>query len=244
MLQMIEKIAKREGLGNLLSQGVARASKEIGHGAEEYALHIKGQELPMHEPRWKQALGVGYIVSPTGADHCHNIHDSNYTGMTPLLEDLKALGILEPLPVEDLSLAKVRMLTYHSNWIHFLNSAVCCFFVMVYGLVGFQRVSDLVSAVTGWNTSVFELQKVGERVANLGRIFNLRHGFTPQDDVMPQRFFTPQASGPLQGVVLDQETFLKAKEAYYEMMGWPGGRPSPVKLGELGIEWAGPMIEA
>ena len=244
MLQMIEKIAKREGLGNLLSQGVARASKEIGHGSEKYALHIKGQELPMHEPRWKQALGVGYIVSPTGADHCHNLHDSNYTGLTPLLEDLKALGILEPLPVEDLSLAKVRMLTYHSNWIHFLNSAVCCFFVMVYGLVGFQRVSDLVSAVTGWNTSVFELEKVGERVANLGRIFNLRHGFTPQDDVMPQRFFTPQASGPLQGVALDQETFLKAKEAYYEMMGWPGGRPSLVKLGELGIEWAEPMIEA
>ena len=244
MLQMIEKIAKREGLGNLLSQGVARASKDIGHGAEEYALHIKGQELPMHEPRWKQVLGVGYIVSSTGADHCHNIHDSNYTGLTPLLEDLKALGILEPLPVDDLSPAKVRMLTYHSNWIHFLNSAVCCFFVMVYGLVGFQRVSDLVSAVTGWNTSVFELEKVGERVANLGRMFNLMHGFPPQDDVMPQRFFTPQASGPLQGVVLDQETFLKAKEAYYEMMGWPGGRPSHVKLGELGIEWAEPMIEA
>lgn len=244
MLQMIELIARREGLGALLAQGVARAAKEIGHGAEEFALHIKGQELPMHEPRWKQGLGVGYVVSPTGADHCHNIHDPAYTSLTPLLEDLKALGVLEPLAVDDLSPAKIRILTYHSNWMHFLNSAVCCFFVMVYGSVGFQRVSDLVSAVTGWNTSVFELIKVGERVTNLGRIYNLSNGFTAQDDVMPKRFFTPQASGPLQGVALDREAFHKATEAYYEMMGWPGGKPSPTKLGELGIDWAVPLIES
>ena len=242
MLQMIEKIARREGLGALLSEGVARASKEIGHGAEEFALHIKGLELPMHEPRWKQGMGVGFAISPTGADHCHNIHDSAYTGPTPLLEDLKALGILEPLPVDDLSSAKMRILTYHSLWIHFLNSAVCCYFVMVYGSVGFQRVSDLVGAVTGWNTSVFELMKVGERAANLARLFNLRQGFTPQDDNMPRRFFTPQGSGPLQGVALDAEAFRKATETYYEMMGWPGGRPSLVKLGELGIDWAAPFM--
>ena len=242
MLQMIEKIARREGLGALLSEGVARASKEIGHGAEEFALHIKGLELPMHEPRWKQGMGVGFAISPTGADHCHNIHDSAYTGPTPLLEDLKALGILEPLPVDDLSSAKMRILTYHSLWIHFLNSAVCCYFVMVYGSVGFQRVSDLVGAVTGWNTSVFELMKVGERAANLARLFNLRQGFTSQDDNMPRRFFTPQASGPLQGVALDAEAFRKATEIYYEMMGWPGGRPSLVKLGELGIDWAAPFM--
>lgn len=244
MLQMIELISRREGLGALLAQGVARAAKEIGHGAEEFALHIKGQELPMHEPRWKQGLGVGYAVSPTGADHCHNIHDPSYTSLTPLMEDLKALGVLEPLAVDDLSPAKIRILTYHSNWMHFLNSAVCCFFVMVYGSVGFQRVSDLVSAVTGWNTSVFELIKVGERVTNLGRIYNLGNGFTAQDDVLPKRFFTPQASGPLQGVALDREAFHKATEAYYEMMGWPGGKPSPTKLGELGIDWAVPLIES
>jgi aldehyde:ferredoxin oxidoreductase len=244
MLQMIELISRREGLGALLAQGVARAAKEIGHGAEEFALHIKGQELPMHEPRWKQGLGVGYAVSPTGADHCHNIHDPSYTSLTPLMEDLKALGVLEPLAVDDLSPAKIRILTYHSNWMHFLNSAVCCFFVMVYGSVGFQRVSDLVSAVTGWNTSVFELIKVGERAATLGRIYNLGNGFTAQDDVLPKRFFTPQASGPLQGVALDREAFHKATEAYYEMMGWPGGKPSPTKLGELGIDWAVPLIES
>ena len=61
---------------------------------------------------------------------------------------------------------------------------------------------------------------------------------------MPKRFFTPQASGPLQGVALDREAFHKAMEAYYEIMGWPGGKPSPTKLGELGIDWAVPLIES
>lgn len=114
---------------------------------------------------------------------------------------------------------------------------------MVYGGVGFQRMADLVRSVTGWNTSVFELMKVGERAANLARAFNLRQGLTPQDDNLPQRFFIPHDSGPLQGVALDPETFQKAKEIYYDMMGWPSGKPSPSKLGELGIDWAAPLME-
>ena len=196
----------------------------------------------MHEPRWKQGLGVGYAMSPTGADHCHNMHDSAYTRQNPFLEELKTLGILEPLPVNDLSPAKIRLLIYNSLWMHFLNCAVCCYFIMFDGLVGFQRTTELVGSVTGWNTSVFELMKVGERAVNLARAFNLREGFTIQDDDMPQRFFTPHTSGPLQGVTPDPEAFQKAKETYYDMMGWPGGYPSPAKLGELGIDWAAPLV--
>jgi aldehyde:ferredoxin oxidoreductase len=243
MLQMVEQIALRQGLGAILSEGVARASKKIGTAAEEFALHIKCQEIPMHEPRWKKGMGVGYAMSPTGADHCHNIHDSNYTRLGPLLEDLKAVGILEPLPVNDLSPAKIRLLIYNSLWMHFLNCVVCCYFVMVYGLVGMERTAQLVSSVTGWNTSVFELMKVGERAVTLARTFNLREGLTSHDDSMPQRFFSPHISGPLQGVALDPETFRKAKEMYYDMMGWPQGLPSHGKLGELGIDWAAPFLQ-
>jgi aldehyde:ferredoxin oxidoreductase len=243
MLHMIEQIALRQGLGELLSEGVARASKKIGAAAEQFALHIKGQELPMHEPRWKQGLGVGYAMSPTGADHCHNTHDSNYDKLTALLGDLKALGILEPLPAYDLSPAKIRLLIYNSLWIHFMNCAVCCYFVTVYGSVGFERMAQLVSAATGWNTSVFELMKVGERAVTLARAFNLREGFTSGDDDIPQRFFTPHTSGPLQGVAPDREAFLKARETYYNMMGWHHGLPSPAKLEELGIDWVTPLLQ-
>ena len=118
-----------------------------------------------------------------------------------------------------------------------MNCAVCCFFVMVNGRVGFQRVAELVSSVTGWNTSVLELMKVGERAVNLAQVFNLRQGLTPQEDNLPRRFFTPHTSGPLRGVALDPEAFQQATETYYDMMGWPNGRPSAGKLGELGIDW-------
>jgi aldehyde:ferredoxin oxidoreductase len=242
MLQMIEQIALRRGLGALLSEGVARASKKLGSTTEEFALHIKGQEIPMHEPRWKQGMGIGYMVSPTGADHCHNMHDSSYAAPNPLLEDMKSLGILEPLSVNDLSPAKIRLLIYNSLWMHFLNCAVCCYFVMVYGQVGFERMVQLVSSVTGWDTSVFELMKVGERAVTLARAFNVREGFTSHHDDMPRRFFTPHSSGPLEGIALDPATLQKARETYYDMMGWPQGSPSPGKLAELGIEWAIPFV--
>ncbi|MEK7849169.1 MAG: aldehyde ferredoxin oxidoreductase family protein [Chloroflexota bacterium] len=243
MLEMVERIARRQGLGDVVGVGGAGAAGWRGGGAGELALHIKGQELPMHEPRLKPGMGVGYAVSPTGADHCHNMHDTNYTGMSPLLEDLKSLGILEPLPANDLSPAKMRLLAYHTNWIHFLNSAVGCYFVLVYGFVGFQRVAELVTAATGWHTSVFELMKVGERAATLARAFNLREGFTPQDDTMPRRFFSPHPSGPLQGAAPDPEAFHRARDTYYDLMGWPQGRPSPGRLAELGIEWVAPLLE-
>jgi aldehyde:ferredoxin oxidoreductase len=242
MLQMVEQIALRQGFGDTLAEGTARVSKKIGSAAEKFAMHIKGQELPMHEPRWKQGMGVGFSISPTGADHCHNIHDSVYTEITPSLEMLQGMGILEPMPLNDLSSAKVRLLKYYSEFIHFLNCAVCCYFVMSLALVGLERITQLVRSVTGWDTTFFDLLKVGERSANMARVFNLREGFTIQDDDMPQRFFAPHGSGPLK-VALDPKAFQKAKEIYYNMMGWPNGVPSSGKLGELGIEWALPLLQ-
>jgi len=239
----VERIALRQGLGDILAEGVARAARKLGPPAEELALHIKGQEVPMHEPRYKQGLGLGYVMSPTGADHCHNIHDSNFTGKSLYLEDMKALGILEPLSLTDLSPAKVRLLIYDTFWMHFMNCALMCYFVTIYGLMGFERVTELVKAVTGWNTSVWELMKVGERALNMAQAFNRREGFSPADDVLPRRFFTPHPSGPLQGVSIEEKAFSEAKETYYRMMGWPEGHPSPAKLEELGVDWVVPLME-
>jgi len=242
MLQMIEQICLREGLGDLLSEGVARAAKEIGNEATEFAMHVKGQEFPMHEPRWKQGMGIGYVVSPTGADHCHNMHDSNFTTMTPLLEEMRTLGIFEPLSVEDLSAAKVRLLIANSLWQHLLNCCVCCYFVMIYGLVGLKRIGELVTAVTGWETNTYELLKVAERAVNMAQCFNIRQGFTDINDTLPPRCFSPFVSGPLEGVAVKKKEFDEALNIYYEMMGWLRGVPSTGKLGELGIDWALPRI--
>lgn len=242
MVQLVEKIAKREGIGNLLAEGVARASKQIGKGAEEFALHIKGQEIPMHEPRYKQGMGLGYAISPTGADHSHNIHDNLYTGQGPQLEDFKALGILEPLPLTDLSPAKVRMLAYYITWYYFLYCLVFCQFVPF--STNYHQIEELVRAVTGWNSTVWEMMKVGERCLAMTRAFNIREGLDKDDGFLPKRFLTPFSSGPLQGVSVDQQKFEQAKGVFYSIMGWDKIRGAPTlgKLQELGIEWVADLI--
>jgi len=232
MVQMIEKIARRDGFGDLLAEGSYRAANKIGKGAERYAIHVKGQEVPMHEPRLKHALGVGYGLSPTGADHCHNIHDTAYEKG---VGSAAGWGVLEPLPKDYLGPEKVRLLRYNTLIKGAFNCMVICQFV------GWElrQLTGLVHAVTGWNHSHYELMKVGERVLNLTRILNLRRGFRAGDDRLTERFYEPFKDGPLAGVGVDREAWAKAKTTYYRMMGWTDeGVPTPEKLHELGIGWA------
>lgn len=233
LVAMVERIARREGeLGRLLGEGVARAAAKIGGRAPEFAMHVKGQEIPMHEPRLKHGLGLGYEVSPTGADHCHNIHD---TAFAKSVKSLLPFGILETVPANDLGPAKVRIYLYESNWLHFIDSAVLCHFVDW----SKEQVVEMVRAVTGWNTSLWELEKVGERVNNMGRLFNVARGFGPETDKLPRRFFEAFAGGPLAGVAVNAEAMDKARRLYYGMSGWDErGVPTRAKLEELELGWA------
>ena len=129
MVAMIEKIAKREGFGKILAEGNRSAALAIGGNALDYAMEVKGQALPMHEPRMKPGLGIGYQVSPTGADHCHNLHDTAYTKMGPGLENMFPLGLSKPLPANQLDAEKAHMLRVAANWRYFSNSAELCQFV-------------------------------------------------------------------------------------------------------------------
>ncbi|MFC1952432.1 aldehyde ferredoxin oxidoreductase family protein, partial [Chloroflexota bacterium] len=97
MLKTIELIARREGIGDILAEGTLCAAQKIGKGAMEFAMHVKGMEIPMHEPRVKAALGLGYMVNPHGADHCANLHDTMISQTGGQLDRIKPLGILEPL---------------------------------------------------------------------------------------------------------------------------------------------------
>ncbi|MFC2006137.1 aldehyde ferredoxin oxidoreductase family protein [Chloroflexota bacterium] len=237
MVQLVEMIAKKEGIGKVLADGVAHAASVFGKGAENFAIHVKGQEVPMHEPRFKPGLGVGYTISPTGADHCHNIHDSLFTRRVPV--GLKALGILQPLPCQELSAAKVRILVYGSLWQHAVNCFVFCYFIPVYCSVSPGQMANLINGVTGWDTTVWELMKVGERSVAMARAFDVREGMTKEDDCLPSRFFSPFTSGPLEGVNIDEQELNQSIETYYDMMGWDrvSGAPTLAKLQELGLEW-------
>jgi len=233
MVQLVEMIARREGIGKVLADGVARAASVFGNGAENFAINVKGQEVPMHEPRYKAALGLGYAISPTGADHCHNIHDSAY--IRRVGGNLRALGISQPLPAQELSPAKVRMLVYGTLWQHTLNCLVFCQFVPLAP----DKTADLVRHITGWNTNVWELLKVGERCIAMAQAFNVREGMTKDDDYLPRRFFTPFTSGPLEGVSINEDELKKARDTYYAMVGWDKGNGAPTleKLQELDIGW-------
>jgi aldehyde:ferredoxin oxidoreductase len=233
MLQALELIGKREGIGDVLAEGTMRAAERLGGGAERFAVHVKGQELPMHEPRLKRALGLGYAVSPTGADHCHNLHDTVMRGDT--LAKLRPFGITEELPIESLGGEKVRMYKYQMEMRVLAN----CLSICQFPPWSFTDYLELVRAVTGWDVTMFELVKVSQRTLNLARIFNLREGFTSSDDWLPPRMFHPQTSGALSETAVIPEELRNAIDLYYQMMGWDGdGIPRTGTLYELGIGWA------
>jgi aldehyde:ferredoxin oxidoreductase len=237
MVKMVELIGEKSGLGALLAEGVKRAAEQIGNGAEEFAVHVKGQEVPMHDPRLKRGEALGYAVSPTGADHVHNIHDTFLYPKLP--KSYNSLGVLEAVPIEDFGPKKVRLYKYVGEWRTLNNFLVMCLFTP-WNVT--QKV-EIVRSVTGWNTTAFELMKVVERGNTLARIFNLREGFTEKDDWLPPRFFKPKTSGALSKTSVNPEDLQKAKLLYYDMMGWTEqGIPKKSKLEELDIAWAANKI--
>jgi aldehyde:ferredoxin oxidoreductase len=236
LVQLIEKIARRDGFGNLLAEGSKQAAQAIGKGAEDLAMEVKGQEIPMHEPRMKQGLGIGYQVSPTGADHCHNLHDTAYAKEGPGMENARSIGLNGPLPIDQLDAEKAHMLKVVSNWRQLVNCAEFCQFVPWTQ----KQIESALNAVTGWNTSLLEYMKVGERVMTLLRLFNLREGFDQNDDYLPKRFYQPLlGEGPLTGMAVDKQAADATRHAYYSLMGWnEQGEPNQAKLAELGLLWA------
>ncbi len=251
MLDMIERIASREGLGDTLAEGVKRAAAKIGKGAEKYAMHVKGQEFAMAEPRAKFGVGLAYAVSPTGADHLQHEHDGAFdpalTGYSHdaeeagvFLQGIYPLGILEPVESLYLGPEKVRLFFYLQNyWSLFDTLDLCIFVFKPVRTFKIPQLVDMVSAVTGWETSLWELMKVGERATTMARCFNVIHGATREDDTLPDRMFEPLKGGPLAGKKMDREEFERSLPLYYEMMGWDRdtGIPTEGKLYELGIGW-------
>jgi len=242
LLALAEKMGRREGFGDVLADGVERAAKRIGRGAEQFVLTVKGQEIPMHEPRGKHGLSLAYATAPAGADHMRAPHDPVYEGFHPSgAHALEPLGLCEALPRLELSPAKVRAYAYASHWWAMCSClGVCHVAAAPIDVLAITQVVNAMRSVTGWDTSLWELIKVGERSKALARAFNCREGFTAKDDRLPKRLHEAFTSGPLKGVRLEPETFRRALKLYHQMEGWDPetGWPTFAKLAELGIEWA------
>ncbi len=237
--QLIHMIGRREGLGRLLGEGVKRAAEQLGRGAARFALHVKGQELPMHDPRGKKSLALAYATSPTGADHMEAPHDPLYEGFHPQGHPLGPLGLIEPVKMLDFGARKVRAFYITQQVWSLYNSVGMCDFVGTpLNALELEKLATYVNSVTGWNMSLYEMAKVGERANTLMRIFNCREGLTPADDVLPERMHEGIGNGALKGERVDAQQFLAARRLYYEMAGWDPqtGWPTTARMAELDID--------
>lgn len=245
MLKMIDDIASRRNFGNILAEGVQRASKVIGKGSDKIAVHVRGEESAMHEPRGKLGVGLGYAVGTKGGDHIEMEHDECFTSEdSKFLRDLSPLGIQKPLDRTDISLSKVRLFIYLQQvWGMYMVLDLCIFVAAPGRTFGLMDIVDIVRAVTGWNTSLYELMKVGERGITLARSFNVKCGRTDKFDTLPPRFFSPLQKGPSEGFKIPQKEFNEAVKAYYSLMGWDKkGIPREEKLAELDIYWVNDLL--
>jgi aldehyde:ferredoxin oxidoreductase len=234
MLQMLEQIVQKQGLGALLAEGSRLAAKQIGRGSEEFAIHVKGLEVPMHDPRLKQGMGLHYSVHPSGADHVSGVHDTLLEKGSQF-EEWSAIDVNESIPSTELSPRKARLVYQFGLWRHLPNYLGLCVLVPYSS----KQILDAVEAVTGWPMSYWRLMKTVERGITLAKIFNVREGFTLTDDLLPPRFRASQRGGNLKGVTVDPDQLSEAQKLYFQMLGWDEqGIPTRARLVELDIAWA------
>ncbi len=243
MVQLTEKIAKREGFGDLLAEGSERAAKKIGRGTEAYLITVKGQEAPAHMPRVKRSLAVIYATNPFGADHQSSEHDPALEGDFEYYTDrLAVLGFSQAQEPQSLSDEKIRFAMVSQHMYSAMDSLNLCQFVYgpAWQLYGPEDMVELVRTVTGWDGVSFdELQKVGERRLNMMRVFNAREGIDRKADVLPEKLFKPLKGGVSDGWKLDRDEVESALDRYFEFCGWEveTGVPTRAKLEELDLGW-------
>jgi aldehyde:ferredoxin oxidoreductase len=243
-LQLIERIARREGIGNLLAEGVARAAGKIGRGAEKLVLAIKGQELPMHEPRGKKGLGLSYAVSNRGACHLQMIdHDDSWEMPQNMFPEA---GFVKPADRLDTSIDKVRLVKAAEDWKSMVDSLTLCQVDSFPAGPTPEVIFGIVNSVTGWNMKPAELVKIGERAINLCRAFNVREGFSRKDDTLPKRLSDSLPDGQYKGQRITHDELQSMLDNYYEIRGWDKktGTPTAMKLRELDLDFAADQLLA
>ena len=228
VVKLTQLIGKVEGIGKLLAQGVKRAAEELGPRAQEFAVHTKGLEYPMHDPRAFVSMACNYATANRGA--CHLEALSYFLGRGIPLADL---GYTEP-PDPHTQEGKAKICVDMQNFQGIFNPLGLCKFLFL-ARVGPSIVADWVRAATGWDYDQDRLMETGERLFNLKRLYNTRLGMTRKNDVLPPRLFAHARPDGKAGGVLPH--LGKMLDEYYQLRGWTeDGVPTPDKLEELGLK--------
>ena len=229
ILKLVEKIGRREGFGELLGEGTKRAAEHIGKGAETCAMHVKGLEIPAYEPRAIKGYGLIFATSNIGASHMYGRPREEFAGTKDRFAD-EGKG-------EDIARAQIGQAAQ--------DSVIQCSFGAATGFTP-QLLSELLVAATGFNEfgDPAYLNKIGERIICLERLFNVREGFSRKDDTLPARMLTEplKNAGPATGQVIRKLDTLLGE--YYDALGYThNGIPSVEKLTQLGLGWVVEDIE-
>jgi len=236
--RMVTMIANREGIGDTLAEGVRIAAQRLGKGAEQFAIHGKGLEAPAHDPRSGKALAVTYGTANRGMCHIHPLEGMAFDS-AKLDFGLQKFGLTDPNTVDRWDeKGKGRMVKIlQDGCIAADILSICKFYV--YADLTLDHLAGMFSAATGWKIDGAGLLKIGERVINLQRLFNIREGLSREDDVLPERMKELPSFGSYQKetrcAISDYEGML---EEYYQARGWDleTGVPTPEKLRELEID--------
>jgi aldehyde:ferredoxin oxidoreductase len=244
LLDIIHQIAYREDGGNLLAEGSFRAAQQVGGDAGYYAMQVKGLELVPFEPRSQTNLALGYATAPIGPRYDICEHDWDYdtqVGWPHTMDGSRTLGILKRIHMEYLGPEKVsNYKTLSTLWSAADVLDLCIFAIAPTRVLSLQTMADYLRAVTGWQTSAYEIMRLGERRLHLMRAYNLREGLTAVQDILPERFFEEglTCQGRLKGIKLNKAQFSQMVQLYYQMMGWDKrGCPSEATLLDHHLDW-------
>jgi len=246
LITLIDKIAARKGFGNILAEGVVRASQIIGRGTSKYTMAMKGQDL-YEDLRMPKGWALGTALATRGGGHCSGAPIVEFAAgkssaeiLSPQLAE-KLYGVsttTDPSAYE----GKAKLVAYHEKLHAVLNSIGMCFFNSIwegYELLDEHDIVQLVNAATGWDLDRFELLNIGERIHNLERMFNYKHaGLNRKDDYPPARFMEEKIlNGPYKGECMDRKKFDKMLDENYQLHGWTvQGIPKEETLIKLGLK--------
>lgn len=233
ILKLIEEIAFRRRAGKLIADGLKAAVVQVGQGSEAWALHIKGLEMAMHDPRGKKGMGLSYATANRGGCHLQIIHEEALEpgGLFP------ELGLNKAMSRKQLA-GKAYMVKITQDYFGTLNDSlgICKFPTNAWRPFTPGRMVETVSLVTGWSISLADLLEIGERIYNLCRLFNVREGIRRADDILPLRLSKPLPAGATAGEVITREDLNKMLDEYYQLRGWDKeGVPLPETLQRLGL---------
>jgi len=231
LIDLVHKIGRREGIGNLLAEGTRNMANKLGKDSIKFAMQVKGLELPAYDSRGAKITGLAYATAPRGGDHITAwIEGPAFLSMPFMLIDDADVGD----PLKEIPEKTFILKDLEDGFAVFDSIGGCKFMGIV---LSAEDWASLISKLLGYEFTTNDFRKTGERLFTLAKIFNLREGLTRADDTLPARLLEePMPEGPAKGQMVNLSPLL---DAYYEFRGWnKNGIPTKEKLNELGLDWA------